>query len=67
MQPYYDSPPKEDIYTHNSVYETNLSGGYILHHKDGSYSFIKENENISIMDSNAVEIFIEAGYDIKEE
>lgn len=67
LQPFYDSPPVEDIYTHDSVYEVNLSGGYILHHKDGSYSFVMENELISVMDDEAVKIFLESGYQIKEE
>lgn len=67
LQPYYDSPPTEDIYTHSSVYETNLSGGYILHHKDGGYSFIKENEMIFDMKYETVQVFLKAGYDIREE
>lgn len=66
LQPYYE-PPAEDIYTDTTVIGDNWSEGYILKHKDGSYSFVSKTGKIYDMNEENLGLFLEGGYELKEE
>lgn len=66
LQPYYE-PPKSDIITDDKARDVGTLAGYILKHKDGSYSFIDENGRLSSITAETLDVFTSMGYKIQEE
>lgn len=65
LQPAYE-PPMEDIYTDSTVIETDFSKGYILKHKDGTYSLVGDSQTCK-MKKETAETFISDGWILVEE
>jgi len=66
VQPKYD-PPMEEIYTDSSIYVLAQTEGYILKHKDGSFSRVTQDGSTFKMSKEIAEILISEGIPTMEE
>lgn len=66
FQPFYE-PPREDIYTDNLTSVAAVFNGYILKHKDGTFSVVEADGSTYEIMQDTVDVFKKLGYAIKEE